>query len=162
MVIGKNTYQPDDIVSYFMVDSILPDNLIADMGLTGKLGGHQKNRIKPVQLRGQLSIGLIYKCPLGFEIGDSVAEYYGITKYNEAIPVELSGKMITKPSCYIKYDIDNIRGWNPFIDGEMVVVTEKLHGSTVSFGYINGVFHVMSKNYSIAEDENNSYWRAIN
>lgn len=162
VVIRKGSYAVGELVSYFMADSIMPTALLQEIGLEGKLSGSAKNRIKPVRLRGQLSIGIVHKCPIGFNEHDSVVNHYGITKYEEPIPTELSGKTVAKPNCYVKYDIDNIRSWNPFINGEMVVVTEKLHGSTVSFGYIDGVFHVMSKNYSIAEDENNSYWKAIN
>lgn len=160
VVVRKNTFCVGESVAYFMADSILPDALIESLGLTGKLAGSAKNRIKPVKLRGQLSIGIITKCPFGFKDGDSVTEYFGITRYEEPIPVELSGKIVGRPKSYIKYDIDSYRSFNEMIDGEDCVVTEKVHESNCGI-YFEDKLYVCSRSYALEESENNTYWKCV-
>ncbi len=58
-VIGKDTFDPGQRVLYFPLDAVLPGPLIDAMGLTGKLSGKQKNRVKTVKLRGAISQGVV-------------------------------------------------------------------------------------------------------
>lgn len=62
-VIPKGQYQVGDEVVYFPIDSILPQDVVAKMGLTGKLAGKDRNRIKTVKLRNFVSQGVIAKPP---------------------------------------------------------------------------------------------------
>ena len=45
-VVRKGEVQDGDLVAYIPESSILPDGLIADMGLTGKLAGRDHNRVR--------------------------------------------------------------------------------------------------------------------
>jgi len=58
-VVPKDKFKAGDKVLYFMVDSILPDEVATKLGLFGKLSGNQKNRIKTVKLRGEISQGVV-------------------------------------------------------------------------------------------------------
>src|SRR5215813_9933348 len=58
-VIAKGSFQPGDRVVYFPIDSLMPDPLIAAIGLTGKLAGPRMNRVKTVRLRGEISQGIV-------------------------------------------------------------------------------------------------------
>src|SRR5688572_15591160 len=58
-VIGKGQFKPGDLVIYFPIDSLLPQNVITAIGLEGKLSGAEKNRVKTVRLRGAISQGVV-------------------------------------------------------------------------------------------------------
>lgn len=60
-VVGKGQFQDGEEVFYIPEQAVLPDWLIEEMGLTGKLSGKQANRVKAVRLRGILSQGLVLK-----------------------------------------------------------------------------------------------------
>jgi RNA ligase (TIGR02306 family) len=69
-VIPKGVYKNGDPVLYFPVDAILPEPLLERVGLSGKLGGAKKNRVKTKKIRGAPSQGIVqsvYDFPeLGF------------------------------------------------------------------------------------------------
>jgi RNA ligase (TIGR02306 family) len=81
-VVRKGQYAPGDRAVYLPEASVLPDDLIERLGLTGRLAGGAKNRIKAIRLRGCLSQGiLVDDVPHGFDDGECVAEWLGVTKY---------------------------------------------------------------------------------
>lgn len=160
LVVRKGQYSVGDLVSYFPSDSIIPERWLEEWDLTGKLSGTQKNRVRPVRLRGERSIGLVCHAPEGVGVGEDVQEYYGIVRWEMPIPVQLSGKVTSRPNGFVKYDVDNIENHsNPFSTDDQVVVTEKIHGTNTAFGIVDGEFVVCSRNYGLHEDENNTYWR---
>src|SRR5687768_6692486 len=54
-VVRKGEFKTGDYALYIPEKAILPDELLHELGLWGKLSGSGKNRVKPVKLRGQLS-----------------------------------------------------------------------------------------------------------
>lgn len=58
-VVAKNVYQTGDYALYIPEQAILPDQLIEELGLTGRLSGSKKNRVSAVRLRGELSQGIV-------------------------------------------------------------------------------------------------------
>lgn len=58
-VVQKGLYQQGDEVFYFPVDSVIPADLQAVLGIEGRLSGSLKNRLKTVKLRGAISQGLV-------------------------------------------------------------------------------------------------------
>ena len=62
--------------------------VLEEIGLTGKLAGKQKNRVKPSNLRGILSEGILYplvgKILHGglFLVGDNVADEFHLSSTN--------------------------------------------------------------------------------
>ena len=56
-VVGKGVYRAGQPVIYIPESAILPDPLIADLGLT--LAGSGHNRVKAIHLRGELSQGIV-------------------------------------------------------------------------------------------------------
>lgn len=68
--------------------------------------------------------------------GTDVTEYLGVTKYEPPIPIHMAGEMWNAFGYTISYDIENIKKYNQIlIEGEQVVVTEKLHGTFAAFGW---------------------------
>lgn len=146
-IVQKGSYKAGDLCVFFPPDSILPDNLIKDYELEFlKKGG----RVGTLKLRGYISQGLIlptsclknaglYKAGL---VGTDVTKVLGVTKYEPpAKPIQMQGKITSRkvqnPN-FTKYtDIENIQNFNTvFEDGDMVVITEKIHGSNIRFGWL--------------------------
>ena len=57
-VVGKGQFESGDYALYIPEQAILPPELIEELGLTGKLAGPEKNRVKAVRLRGEISQGI--------------------------------------------------------------------------------------------------------
>lgn len=69
--------------------------------------------------------------------GDDVSEFLGITKYEPAIPAQMAGKQGNLFGYTKSYDIESLQNYpNTFEEGEEVVVTEKLHGTQCSVGFL--------------------------
>lgn len=157
-VVKKNDFRVGDLAVYIPEAAIVPDLLIEAMGLTGRLHGSQRNRVKAIKLRGCLSQGLLYhveqaelpyyvSVPIGInntftlidvEEGEDVAHKLGITKYEVPVPAHLSGEVYNAGTEHtVPYDIENFK-WYPdvFQDGEEVVFTEKLHGTFTGIGIL--------------------------
>lgn len=130
-IVEKDKYQTGDLVAYIQEGSIVPDNIIEEMNLTGRLAGTKHNRVKALRLRGVLSQGLVYPARSHWKEGDDVREELGIEKYVPAVPVELQGEAFALPYEHtFHFDIDDIKKHpHIFEDGEEVVFTEKLHGT---------------------------------
>jgi RNA ligase (TIGR02306 family) len=177
-VVRKNEFSVGDLVIYIPEASLLPLPLLREMNLEGKLAGGEKNRVKAIKLRGCLSQGLVYKTWTApdtrrvynyivdfmgnkeyVEEGQDVAEFLGITKWEPPIPVHMAGEVYNAGmELTVNYDIENIKAYPDVIaEGEMVVMTEKLHGSFCGVAlvpmshqpegneHIGGMFMVFSK-----------------
>jgi RNA ligase (TIGR02306 family) len=160
LIVPKGEYSKGDLVVYFPADSLIPEKWLEQWGLVGKLAGSQRNRVKPVKLRGERSIGIICHAPDGYSLGDSMAEYYNVERWEEPIPLQMQGKMRHRPEGYLKYDLENINNEpDTFTDGMLVYAHEKIHGTHIFLGLVNDEFLVGSKNICLQEDENNVYWK---
>ncbi len=165
-VVKKGEFKTGDLVAYIPEASIVPEPLLAEMGLTGRLAGSEKNRVKAVKLRGEVSQGLVYAAKPHWQEGDDVTDELGIVKWIPPIPVHLAGELAPAPEGWHGYtDIENIKRYpNVLQPGEEVVATEKVHGTCTLLGLMNGVAAISSKGYgaggkTIKEDEKNLYWR---
>lgn len=126
----------------------------------GKLSGKDGCRVRPIRLKGTLSQGLIYsgcvlvndeihlfitpnpelaaaedivKISKQVHLGDNVAEFMGITKYElslDELPDRLRGDCVYLYNAVPTYDIENRKRYPDVLHhGEPVVVTEKIHGT---------------------------------
>lgn len=158
-VIRKGQYKTGDLVVYIPEQAILPDALITEMGLEGKLAGPDRNRVKAVKLRGMLSQGILY--PISWDTftgwsvkaidghfifpveGDNVADDLGIVKWNPPIPTHLSGEVYyAGRELTVAYDIENFKKYpDVLVEGEDVAMTEKLHGSFCGVGVLPRTHH---------------------
>lgn len=158
-IVQKNMYADGELVAYIPCQSIVPDDIIESLGLTGRLAGRLKNRVKEIKLRGILSEGLIYPTAesasgvlsisrgtehqMVINEGDDVTEFLGITKWVPPIPQHMAGEVYNAGlDCTIKYDVSNFKKYNTvFTDDEPVIFTEKLHGTFMMFGVMPPRLH---------------------
>ena len=165
VVIRKGQYITGDLVVYIPEASILPETLIEEMGLTGRLAGSSKNRVKAIKLRKILSQGLCYPPRDGWFEGMDVTEELGITKWIPTIPANMAGEVSraviysqdrSESEIKFNFDIENIKKHpSLFSDKDDVIITEKIHGTFMVIGYmpenlrhpdmIDGKFFVSSK-----------------
>lgn len=176
-VVAKGAYRTGDFAVYIPEQAVLPDPLIAELGLTGRLAGSAANRVRAVRLRGELSQGIVCR-PAALDSTDlaraaagdeDFAERLGITKWVPPVPVAMSGDVESAPDLLPWVDIENLkRHPDIFAPGDLVTVTEKLHGTACCLSYLadSGTVHVTSKGLgsqrlALIESTGNLYWRAV-
>ena len=129
----KGEFSEGDTVAYIPEGSVVPKDILESIGLVDKLSGPDKNVVKAKKLRGVLSQGIVY--PTDKPLGENVAQYYGITKYEPPIPETLRGNVDNNLGRTVKYDIENIKRYpDVLVEGENVRITEKIHGTLTCLG----------------------------
>ncbi|CBG74264.1 MULTISPECIES: RNA ligase (ATP) [Streptomyces] len=176
-VVAKGVYRSGDTALYIPEQSVLPAELIEELGLTGRLAGSGADRVKAVRLRGELSQGIVclpraladVDLTAAVTDGTDFAERLGIVKWVPPIPPTMSGEVESAPELLPWVDIENIQRYpDIFTPGEAIVLTEKLHGTACLVTYLaeDGRVHVSSKGFgakslALKEDPRNLYWRAV-
>jgi|AntRauTorcE11897_2_1112592.scaffolds.fasta_scaffold00046_66 RNA ligase (TIGR02306 family) len=169
-IVRKGQFQTGDLAVYIPEQAVLPQWLVKELGLEGRLAGKNSDRVKAIKLRGVLSQGLIYplkKCettdgsewydmhfidpdegPTDLYVpeGAVVTHYLRIVKYEPPIPVHMAGQVWNASGKTLRFDIENWKN-NPDViqDGEEVIFTEKAHGTFVSMGIYDQTYIVNSK-----------------
>ena len=121
---------------------LVPDSVAGNLPIFDFLG--EKKRIRVRKFGGEMSQGLLVPAPEYTEIGDDVAEELGVTRFitdeeRKANNDQYDGEPFTVPwtiTVLPEYDMENwYRYGEEFCAGEIVVVTEKIHGSNIRFTY---------------------------
>lgn len=141
-VVQTSGWHVGDLAAWVPPDSIVDTTRPEFAFLAKKAKADGKIRIRTMKLRGIVSYGLLVPTPIGSKEGDDVASILGVEHYDpdvENFVMEKLGKKITmtggevaKPprGTYPKYDVDSYMkyGRKVFVEGELVAVTEKIHG----------------------------------
>ena len=124
---------------YIPIDALVPVANPAFAFLTGQAKADGTFRIKTIRLRQQLSQGLLLPAPEGAQLGDDLTEALGVTRWEPVIPAHLAGDLIREPGNFQKYtSIENWKNFpNVFKEGDMVRMTEKIHGTNARFGFVD-------------------------
>lgn len=168
-------FKTGDLAVYIPVDSIVPATEDwAWLAPAGSALREKDRRIRAKKLRGIFSMGLLAKAPIGARVGSDVADQLGITKYDpdadrtppyqrKAQPGPWYARLWrylfgpkdpTRPLAPPKlkflpgvYDIEPFRKYGRywFEAGELVVVTEKIHGQNASFVHDGKKLHIKSR-----------------
>lgn len=149
---------------------IPPDSIVPDTPEYAFLGG--KLRIKAKRLRGVKSFGLLVPAPEGSVLWENVAEKLGITHYDPPEPLSMGGDAEKPPvyedengfrSTYPVYDVESLRRYPDVLKaGELVSVTEKIHGCNARFLYLNERLYAGSHTTWKAVDPNSLWWKVLN
>jgi RNA ligase (TIGR02306 family) len=174
-IVAKGQFRTGDWALYIPEGAVLPDELIAELGLVGKLTGAEKNRVKAVRLRGELSQGIVClpKAVNGIDLAEANTEGHdfasglGVTKWVPPVPVHMSGDVVPAPDLIPWIEIEDIKRYPAMFEpGEPVVATEKIHGSACLFSLVGDETFVSSKGFgsrrlALVHSPKNLYWRAI-
>ena len=162
VVVAKDSYQPKEWALYVPVDSVLPNSLEERLFPPGSKITLKKGRIRSIKIRGQMSQGMLislndveaelaatwdgkHELPT-YALGLDLAELLNITKYEPPEPdfadpaiskTKKRSKSQINPNFKKYTDIENIKWYtNVFKEGEMVYISEKLHGTSARYGYV--------------------------
>ena len=149
VVTRKGELKAGDLVVYFPIDSLLPNDLEAALFPPDSKIKLNKSRIKTIKIRGAISQGMIV--PLNdptmnrvwdAQEGADVTTAFGVTKYEppaSSIPGPMGGKRAKKTNPYfLEYGkMSHFKNYpDLFQEGEEVVVTEKIHGTNFRAGWV--------------------------
>jgi RNA ligase (TIGR02306 family) len=161
-VVGRGQFVPGDIVVYFPVDSVLPDCICTTLNLTGKLAGKDRNRVKTVRLRGNISQGLVCSpnqlspaidSAFPLQLGADLTALLGVTKYEPPMIMSQHGQLAPLPPLVTAYDIESAQNFVDIVDllmDEPCFISEKLEGSHWSATiYKDGSLVVSQRNFRI-------------
>ncbi|MDC0718758.1 RNA ligase (ATP) [Nannocystis bainbridge] len=137
-IVRKGQFTSGELVAYIPEQAIVPDPLLDELGLRGRLSGKDTNRVKAIKLRGVLSQGLVYPARPTWSEGQDVTAELGILKYEPAVPSHMNGHVYgAGPDRCVKYDIENVKAFpDVLVEGEPVVFTEKIHGTWCQLGLV--------------------------
>jgi RNA ligase (TIGR02306 family) len=139
-------------VMYIPIDAILPEKLITELGLVGRLAGKNKNRVKTQKMGSYYSQGLTG--PIGLD-------YSGITK-NEPPELFISGGLLLPlPEHLSKYDIENA-GRHPkvieYLMDKKVRILEKMEGCNASVTWDGSRLWINQRENTIVMEEGQEHF----
>lgn len=149
-VTGTDQWAGKEFAAYIPPDNIVdtkrPEFNFLALDKSTKADGTY--RIKAKKIRGVISFGLLVPAPEGSKIGDDVTEKLGVIHYDPIIhssnpkseKLYESGEQGRNPSNYVpQYDLESRKyAQKIFVEGEPVVVTEKIHGENSRYMFENG------------------------
>lgn len=173
-VVAKGRYRTGDWALYIPEGALLPAELIEELGLTGKLAGSERNRVKAVRLRGELSQGIVCspRAVAAKELATAHREDHdfapelGVTKWIPPIPTQMSGEIVPAPDLIPWTEIEDIKRYPAIFErDEPVVATEKIHGTACLLTLADDEVFVSSKGFgakrlAIEQNPRNLYWLA--
>ncbi|EFH88524.1 RNA ligase (ATP) [Ktedonobacter racemifer] len=144
IVVPKGQYTVGDKIVYFPPDTVLPLELSERFGVTKYLS---KQRIRCAKLRGEPSFGLIVKPEdAAWEPGQNVADFYSVKKYEPPLRSSAGDAEVDNPLFWEYTEIENMRNFpDIFTEGETVLVSEKVHGTSSRVGMVEGELMAGSK-----------------
>ena len=149
VVVQKGMYKVGDATIYVPIDSILSKKLEGYLFPPDSKITLINSRVKSIKIRSVLSQGMLVSLEPGLfslfpeldhkGVGDDVSEILEVTKYEPPLPSYQvqgrKGSYKNHPDLAKYTDIDNWKHYpNVFQVGEVISVTEKLHGTSVRYG----------------------------
>lgn len=173
----KGEFKAGDLCVYFEIDSLLPEwpefEFLRQSSWNQSLARY---RLRTAKLRAVVSQGLALPlsglvarlAPASVDLveGTDLTEILGIEKYEPAIPAQLEGQV--RPFSWPIAKTDELRlesdpALLSALWGKDYYITAKLDGTSGSFMLVESdsglKFHVCSRNYSLVENETNTFWR---
>lgn len=153
-VAQKDAFEAGDLAIYIPIDSVLPPDLERRIFPEGSKITLSKSRVKTIKIRGAISQGMLLSifdasCLEGHGVsghivlGDDVTTMLGITKYEPpAAPSAMSGgqqqsKRKLNPFFKPYERLSHFKNFPElFLEGEDVVVSEKIHGTNFRAGWV--------------------------
>lgn len=171
-VIPKDVYKTGDKVIYFPIDSLLPQEFIIQQHIQNFLSGKDKNRIRTVRLRGEISQGYVISITSVLEylkvdiLPDDLTTALGVIKYEAPEIMTNTGNLIDRPTMVYNYDIENCEIHIDIVEmlmNELVFITEKIEGSNMAtFIDIDDEISVCTHGHGIInlpDHEEHSFWQ---
>jgi len=117
-----------------------------------------------------MSYGLLVRAPEGASVGDDVADLFGVEHYepNSCMGIQkrtTGGDAEQVPDnlrTVAKYDVDSLRRYSRvFTPGELVMVTEKIHGANSRYCFSEDRMWCGSRSEWKKKQDGSIWWRAL-
>lgn len=151
---GSHAFEPGERIIYVPEDAIIPDELLQRNGLWGPhhdtgvvqglLAGPGGRRVRIEIFRKQLSTGLVWKMmPELDHLPDNadVTELLGITKHVDELSEDVLRFARPMPGEPVLYSIPRLKNHPTLLEGDEVVLTEKLEGECLQMTWLGGAVH---------------------
>ncbi len=159
LVVPKGQYQVGEKLVYFPIDTVLPLDLSERLGVTKYLS---KQRIRCARLRGEPSFGLAIPPDEDWPIGENVADFYHAQKYEPPVRASAGDAECDHPLFVAYTEIENMRNYpEVFVPDEMVILSEKIHGTQCRLGLIEGELMAGSKQVRRKRPEHDRFASSI-
>lgn len=146
-VVGVGQFKRGDKCVYFPPDSVVPDEVAERFGIAKYCSHLPKGidgvrppgmRIRAQRFRGEQSFGTVQKPDdQEWPLYSSVIEHYSVTKYEPPLRATDGDAAPPYPLFHTYTDIENIRNFpDILVEGEEVVITEKVHGHNCRVGLV--------------------------
>lgn len=164
-VVKKGQFATGDRAVYIEPDYTVPTDR-PEFSFLAK-PGRDRHRLKAVRLRGELSYGLLIPVPdavASAPIGANVMADLGIARWEPEVKLTMADELPQDqwPATYApKFDVESYEKFPHVItDGELVIVTEKVHGANARYTFTDGVFHQGSRQRWLIPDGGHIWARA--
>jgi len=162
-VVQAGQWKTGDKAVYVPVDAMVPRTDQFSWLFT-EGDDKERKRVCAARIRGIFSMGLLVPAPDGFDVGQDAAAALDILKYEAPTPAFMGGKVDTfRNGNFIPvYGVENYFKYRDVIQaGEMVIVTEKIHGTNSRFIFDNDGLHCGSHLVWWAKDADtkNVWWQ---
>lgn len=145
-VVKKGSFKKGDAAIYFPIDSVLREDTEARIFGPDSKVGLTNHRVKTIKLRGAVSQGLLVPLSVfpmfnSSMVGVDLTELVGVKKYEPKAPgfqVKVTAeKKYVHPDFHVYTKWGNINNnKNLFKPDDIVVVTEKIHGTNFRAGWL--------------------------
>lgn len=142
VVVGKDDFRVGDLARYFSVDCVLPLDQPEFAFLRSREHPERTHhRLRAARLRGAYSQGLLVPSKSPDEFGDKLAERCGVSYYAQSTDSEHADQPGHVPRTDTfpaqTYSVHSMKKvMNMFAPEDDVLVTEKVHGESMRFGWI--------------------------
>lgn len=165
VVVQKDLYLEGQLAVYIVPDTIVDTRRAEFAYLAADCKpGETKYRVRAKKLRQVPSFGILIPAPEDAKVGDDLFERLGLEHYEPPEEFTTGGEAAKAPECgYVpNYDVDALKRYvDKFIPGELVIVTEKIHGASAKYTWSNGAMHVGSKSEWKKQADDNAWWKAL-
>lgn len=175
VIVKRGAFHKGQLAVYIPIDSVVPDtaewHFMCPIDSKTKLPMYEVGSvperyrvIKAKKLRGIFSQGMLAPLPPGnWSEGDDVCDVLGITKYEPPDPFVMGGEDEAAPRGWefpIYTDIEGLRRYpNVLVQGEDVILTEKIHGANGRFVHDGKRLWVGSRTSIKRFNKNNLWWK---
>ncbi len=143
MCVKKGVHQLGDLVVYFEQGTVLTKEVAEQLNVGAYLSektdinGDRVLVVHRIKLRGEPSFGLVVHPEEGMKLGEDVADFYNATKYFPPVKAQ-AGDSANDDPYFPKYtNLENMRSYPNLLEiGELVVATEKIHGTNCRVGFV--------------------------
>lgn len=166
VIFNRNHFKEGDVAIYIPPDSVCPEDNPHLAFLKGERVKGRKFCSGKYYSHGLFLPMEALPMDLKADVGDDVAPFLGITRHtqpdSEIVVKKKGGRLVQLPGFIPFFGLDPWHRFKHVIkEGDMVVLTEKIHGCNAAYVYKDGKLHVASHRVYRGWEGELSLWNSI-